>query len=1494
MIRRCSVFSLRLLILFTAFCRSAPCQNSSDAPVVSAVLPPPGPVTELSSITVTFSEPVDEVVAADFLVNNHPADDVSGSGATYTYTFAQPEFGTVEISFDGGNAIRDLSDPPNYLDASAPSASWTYQLRDGAAPTVLSIVPPPGATIGALSDIEVRFSEEVRGVDPSGLLMNGVPAIGVDARAQNTYVFHFSPPSGGSVTVEWAPNDGIADLSTPPNPFAGSGWTYTVDVSLPVGQVVISEFLAENATGLKDEDGDPEDWVELFNSGSTPVDLRGWSLTNDPDDPGLWPLPSVILGAGERLVVFASAKDRRFTTPGARSHTNFKLNASGEYLALFNAASPRGAATEFRGGYPEQRPDYSYGWDGSQWRYYQNPTPGAPNGTSSIIGIVPKPDLGMKRGFFDAPFSLPITNKSAGATIRYTLNGSIPTETSGSVYTSPLLVTNSTILRVAAFQASYLPSEIATHTYLFPDQVIRQPNNPPGVPSGSKVMGGYPSDYEMDPEVVKDPAYAGEMKDALLALPTLSIVMNVDDMFGATKGIYIHPLERGPQWEKPCSVEFIPLDGKDFQADAGVQIQGNASRDPQKQPKHAMRLVFKGAYGAKTLKYKLFPDSPVSSFDTLVLRADYNLSWTHWSSQQRTRAQRTRDAWVKDSLRAMGGLASHNRYVHLYINGLYWGIYDPTERPDASFGEAYLGGNKLDYDVVNEGELVDGSMSAYNTLLSFSGLGAIDQYNAIKQYLDMSQFIDYMLLHFYVGHEDWGFNKNWYTIRPKDGSRGFIYLPWDGETLLGDPGIDRVSNPDVASGLHTKLLASAQYKLDFADHVQRHFFNGGALTPEQNVSRWQKRAREVELPIIAESARWGDYRRDVHRFSDAPFELYTRDKQWRTEQARLLNNYFPGRTQTVLNQLRKAGLYPAVDAPAFSQSGGKIEPGFQLTMSASAGAIYYTTDGADPRVHDSGELSAGALPYSGAVVLNADTRIKARVRDGTTWSALVEATFSTRTFRVPLRIIEIMYNPEPPGDAYEFIELRNVGSLPFDASGYSLEGVSYVFPPNSVVQPGQVIVIASAQNPTSFAERYPRVPVFGRFDGQLVNHGERLSLISAAGERLYSVDYADGAGWPKLADGGGSSLEINDPFGGNNPANWHASAMTGGSPGRANSAPVVPVVRINEVVAAPETGPDWLELLNNSSATVDLSGWILREVGNTNRLVFPPGSSLGASGYLVVVCNTTSTGASLQAPFGLDAQSETLVLEDSSGLQVDVVSTGPQARGYSAGLIDGKLALTPPTPGEANVADSGGSPAGLVINEWLASSGPGEADWVELYNTDKEKPAALQGLFIGLGGRPFEITAAAFVAPGGYVRLFADEQPGPNHLDFKLPAEGATISLYDSAETLIDAVTYGPQISGVSQGFYPDGTRNLVSFPVSPTPGKANSLRFPISAGIEAGELVVSWSSLATSTYRIERSDDLKSWTPLMEVTATTNSSSIREGFGGVRNYFRVVALPTL
>ncbi len=1467
-------------------------------PTILSVSPPAGDVAAFNSITITFSEPVQGVLAQDLLINNTPTTSVSASGNAYTFRFDPPTYGIIDVSWDAGQRITDLAVPPLPFDSTAASANWRYTLKDSTAPTLTSITPPPSATVRTLSQVEVRFSESVTNVDAADLLINGTPATSVTAKPGNLYVFQFPPRSPGTVNISWAANHGITDIASPPNGFAATQWSYTVNPNYITPKVEISEFLAaeQNLAGLKDEDGSLEDWIEIHNASSSAVNLAGWSLTNDPEDPDLWIFPSVTLGADARLVVFASAKDRKPTQAGSNLHTNFKLNASGEYLALFSGDSPRVALTEFKLDFPPQRNDYSYGLDSSgAWKYFQTPTPGQPNGSSSIVGLLSKPKPNIKRGLFDAPFSLVLTNDLLGATVRYTTDGSEPTDTTGQVYSSPLTIDKTTVLRAAAFMQDHLPSESITHTYIFLDQVMVQPNNPPGFPVGATVMAGYPSDYEMDPEIVNDPAYKSQMKDALKALPIISIVIKMDDMFGTVNGIYTHPLSRGPQWEKPCSMEFMPQDGNGFQANAGIQIQGNAARDPQKQPKHPMRVVFKGAYGASTLSYRMFPDSPVQVFDTLVLRADFNFSWLHWDTTQRRRGQRTRDSWMKDSMRAMGNLASHNRYTHLYINGVYWGIYDPSERPDGSFAAAYLGGQKEDWDVVNEGAAVDGGMTAYNAMLALGNLSTTAGYNAMKVYLDMPQFIDYMLLHFYVGHEDWGRNKNWYTMRPKNGSAGFKYVPWDGENLLNDPAYNRVSNTDVPSGLHTNLLSSAQYKMDFADRVQKHFFNGGALTPAQSTNRWINRAREVELPIIAESARWGDYRRDVHQYSSAPYELYTRDDQWRSEQARLLTNYFPGRTATVLSQLRSAGLYPSVAAPSFNQFGGKISPGFQLQITAAAGTIYYSTNGVDPRVYGTGAIDPAAKTYSTALTLNGGVVVKSRAYSGGTWSALNEATFTTDSLRVPLRITEIMFNPDPPGDAYEFIELQSFSTLPLDVSGFYLTGVDYVFPPRTILAPGQIILLASGVNPTSFQQRYPGVTPFAYYGGKLLNSGERLAIIRPDGQTVTSVDYNDAAGWPAEADGHGFSLEVVEPFGNpDDPANWHASASLNGSPGKANSIPPAPKVLINEVLAHSSIDSDWVELRQTGTTAIDLSGWTLTQVGNTNRFTFPAGTAILANGYLVVRCDKQTNATGLHAPFALDADGESLVLSDSTGSRVHAISFGPQVSNLSFGNVNGAWTLCDPTAGTDNRAVVLGDPATMIINEWLASSPAGESDWIELYNPDPSKPVALQNLFIGVTNQVFEFTTPAFIAPRGYVRFFADENAGFKHIDFKLPSEGASIALYDASGKVINQVSYGAQTEGVSQGRFPDGTGNIIDFPISPTPGAANSLNFPISGTITNGEFEVLWSSVVGRNYRVELNQDLGStiWTPLQTITATNGVSSLRDAITPVQKYYRVLALP--
>src|SRR5258706_477135 len=209
---------------------------------------------------------------------------------------------------------------------------------------------------------------------------------------------------------------------------------------------------------------------------------------------------------------------------------------------------------------------------------------------------------------------------------------------------------------------------------------------------------------------------------------------------------------------------FLPDGSRAVQVDCGIRIQGNSNRIPEKTPKRSFRLFFREQYGLAKLHYPIFPDSPVDKFNTLVLRADFNNSWTHWNPVAQVRGQRIRDAWLKDSLRAMGGLSSHTRFAHIYLNGLYWGIYDLTERPDAAFAAAHLGGNKDDYDVVNELQRKNGDLNGFNTVIAMTGLANTAQYEKLQRMLDIPTFVDYLLLNYYAGNHDWSETKNWYAI----------------------------------------------------------------------------------------------------------------------------------------------------------------------------------------------------------------------------------------------------------------------------------------------------------------------------------------------------------------------------------------------------------------------------------------------------------------------------------------------------------------------------------------------------------------------------------------------------------------------------------------------------------------------------------------------------------------------------------------------------------
>lgn len=758
--------------------------------------------------------------------------------------------------------------------------------------------------------------------------------------------------------------------------------------------VVINELLASNIKSSADSQGEFDDWIELYNSGRTPFDVGGMYLTDDASVPAKWQIPvgkaaQTTIAPRGFLLIWA---DKNTSDPGL--HAAFSLHAGGEELTLFDTD---GATVIDSISFSEQRADVSYARlpDGTDtWSLMDVPTPGGRN-IRTVEGFLEKPQISPGHGFYNSPVPVTMTSSTPNTTIYYTVDGTEPyvgsagrPNAAAAVYNGPVQITRTTCLRAVAARLGWRPSPIETQTYIFVAGVIKQsPGGQvpgPAWPYGS--INGQLIDYGMDPDVVNSPQYKDLMDDALLAIPSISMVTNLANLFDPAKGIYVHAGNEGRDWERPVSVELIHPDGREgFQIDAGMRIRGGFSRGGDN-AKHSFRLFFRAEYGPPSLKYPLFDSEGADEFENIDLRTSQNYAWSLQSSNPGEKNTFVREEFCRDLQRETGRPYTRTRYYHLYINGQYWGLYESQERSEASYAATYFGGEPDDYDIImTDGyrtSYTDGTIDEWNLLwgLCQQGFESDAAYYAVQGKrpdgtddptipvrVDLGNLIDYMLGIFYTGNDDapvtlgGGQANNFFAVRNRriETRDGWKFFAYDNEHSLG---VARGATDDrtgpVSAGqtrehfnpqwLHQKLMVHPEYRMQFADRTHKHFFNGGVMTPEKAVALCLSRANEIDLAIIAESARWGDQR------PSRANNPYTKADWWAEVNGYLVGTFFPARTQIVLNQLRNRGLYPQVDAPVFRvngayRHGGHIGSSDAVSMTGS-GTIWYTLDGSDPRI----------------------------------------------------------------------------------------------------------------------------------------------------------------------------------------------------------------------------------------------------------------------------------------------------------------------------------------------------------------------------------------------------------------------------------------------------------------------------------------------------------------------------------------------------------------
>ena len=642
---------------------------------------------------------------------------------------------------------------------------------------------------------------------------------------------------------------------------------------------------------------------------------------------------------------------------------------------------------------------------GLSYGFFDKPTPGFANSELAFRGKVADTKFEPDRGFYDESFKLEITSKTEGVRIRYTTDGSEPTATKGILYRSPITINKTTVVRAAAFKAGYEPTNVDTHSYFFVDDIIRQSSSAPtGWPRGS--VNGQRYEYGMNQSIVNSGnnqiGGVENTKNSIKGLPVFSVVTDQANLTSSQTGIYSNPQRDGIAWERESSIEMIFPPGyvdpygndKGFQSPCGLRIRGGYSRRTQN-PKHSFRLFFRSEYGNGRLNYPLFGDEGGDAFNKFDFRGPQNYSWAQGDNN---RNSFIRDTWSRDLQGEMGQPYKRGRWGHLFLNGIYWGMFQIDERAEASYGEMYFGGDRDDYDVVKSyGGVTDGNRSSYQRLwrkwqqgfrsnsayYDIQGMDSDGSLNPEKERLvDIENLIDYMIITYYTGDRDGPGSRytqprpnNYFGIYNRENPQGFKFFEHDSEHSLGTGENNMVSPFTRSTGLndfnphtlHEKLANdNEEYRMLFSDRLAMYCFNGGLLTDEVGIQRVNRRADEVGKGIIAHSARWGDSSRSRLSWLNA---------------VQGVRNFISNRVPTLIGQVRSVGWYPDIDPPKLNKHGGFLQSTEQLLLTGGPGLIYYTLDGEDPR------RLGGAIAPS-AKIFEGTTSSETLLRRGSVWKYL--------------------------------------------------------------------------------------------------------------------------------------------------------------------------------------------------------------------------------------------------------------------------------------------------------------------------------------------------------------------------------------------------------------------------------------------------------------------------------------------------------------------------
>lgn len=589
-------------------------------------------------------------------------------------------------------------------------------------------------------------------------------------------------------------------------------------------QVRINEIMADNLNTLADPDkGNYGDWLELYNTGSTSVSLSGYFLSDNLENPGKWVFPdgSKIAGNGF-LLIWADNDNTGY-------HTNFRLSKGGEIVIL----SDPGLVVIDSITFIEQIEDVSYGRlndGGSEWAYFSKPSPGTSNSSGSTELVAAPPAFSMSSGFYDGKQTLELKAQSLDANIFYTLDGSVPTQSS-TKFQNPINLNSTGVVRAVQLQVGYLPSPVVTKTFLI---------------------------------------------DEPTTLPVFSIVTDPDNLWDENTGIYVE----GPgyvwgwgngnfwqDWEKPCYVEFWEDNRKQKIAQAaGLKITGALTRTASQK---SLRIIARSDYGKTKFSYKFFKDKEISSFNDIVLRSSGN----DWA--------RTMFADGMMATIVAGQMdIDYDAYrpAILFMNGEYWGIHNIREKVGDDYIEENHGFDKDNLDFLAQiQDIREGDRSDYNELLSFvinNSMADDANYAFAESRIDIQEYINYYIAQIFYANHDWpaGNIKYWKTRTEFGKWRWILYdtdlafRQFSLNTLYwaADPNPTYAGATDLFRG----LLDNEEFRSQFLNTYQYH------MSTTFSKERLIRIIDSLQLAIEPEIRRHIDRWKGQHGWTFATEDIY--------------------------------------------------------------------------------------------------------------------------------------------------------------------------------------------------------------------------------------------------------------------------------------------------------------------------------------------------------------------------------------------------------------------------------------------------------------------------------------------------------------------------------------------------------------------------------------------------------------------------------------------